>query len=221
MSETNDYIYIVLECSHTLVGKIAKKVEHYDYSHITTCFSDSLDSFASFSRRKLHAPFDAGFMRETLDCMAFGDYDTTQLKIFKVPLLPGRKEIIEKFIAAVERDDQYIFNVYSAFSMGLFHGFRIYKTYNCMSFVGRVLDLSGTVKLDRPYYRYDIRQMDELLTPYLYAEQEYECREIINQHYMDHVGFLPNVGMFLKLTGRLLFRLLTKRKQAKEDILPQ
>lgn len=221
MSETNDYIYIVLECSHTFVGKLSKTFEHYDYSHITTCFSDGIDDFASFSRRKLHAPFDAGFMRETLDCMAFGDHDTTQLKVFKVPLLPGRREVIEKFITAVENDKEYIFNFYSAFTMWAFHGFRIYKTYNCMSFVGRVLELTGTVKLDRPYYKYDIKEMDELLTEYLYAEKEYECTEVINEHYLDHVGFFANVGMFFKLIGRLFIRLITKSKLAKEDVLPQ
>lgn len=206
-----EYIYIALEASHTFVGTLSRIFEHYEYCHCVVCMDENLDSFASFSRRRLHAPFDSGFMRETLDCFAFGKNDSVKLKVFKIPVTHRNKVKIERFITTVEKDDAYIFNFFSAFTMAIFHGFRIYKTYNCMSFVGKVLELSGAVEMSKPYYKYDIKEIDALLSDYLYNEGKYECKEVINKHYMDKVNPIANVYMFFKLIFRLIYRVIFLR----------
>ena len=46
-------------------------------------------------------------------------------------------------------------------------------------------------------------------------EEKYFVREVIESpHYMDRVGFLYNVGSFIKLNGILLSRLFTKKPEA-------
>ena len=95
--------------------------------------------------------------------------------------------------------------------MGIFHGFRIYKTYNCMSFVGKILEMTGAVYMDRKYYRYTIEELEELMASYEKEENYFSPETVENAHYMDKVGFWYNVGSFIKLNGTLITRLLTKK----------
>ena len=54
----------------------------------------------------------------------------------------------------INNDNEYIFNLYSMATMSLFHGFRIYKAHNCMSFVSKILKLSKSVNMTKKYYKY-------------------------------------------------------------------
>lgn len=49
-------------------------------------------------------------------------------------------------------------------TMPILHGIYIEKKHNCMSFTGKILEISNTVQLDKPFYKYNIKEIDELLT---------------------------------------------------------
>lgn len=206
-----EYIYIVLEKSHTLLGKVSRLTDGYDYTHITISLNEDLKKFYSFSRFWHYAPFSSGFMKETLDCYAYGDNKSVKLKVFKIPVTKEEKSKIKRFIKDVYEDrENYVFNLYSALTMPLFHGFRIYKTYNCMSFCARALSMTKSVKLDKPYYKYTIAQLDDLLGEYVFEEREFERERIENEHYMRRIPLIYNVGAFVRLNAVLLDRLLFK-----------
>ena len=209
-----EYIYVVLEKSHTILGKVARLLDPYEYTHITVSLDGELKKFYSFSRLRHYGPFCSGITKETLDCYAYGNNKSVKLKVFKIPVTAEKKKEIVRFIKEVYDDRKnYYFNLYSALTMGIFHGFRIYKTHNCMTFVGRILELSGTFQMDKPYYKYSIEELDNLMSDYVF-EEKYFIREVIESpHYMDRVGFLYNVGSFIKLNGILLSRLLTKKPE--------
>lgn len=211
MSENQEYFYVALEKSHTLFGKVARLTDPYEYTHITYCGEEDLKHFVSFSRRKHYAPFSSGFSEETLDCFAYGKHQSVKLKIFKIPVSREIKEHINQFIKFVEKDRKnYYFNLYSAVSMPIFHGFRIYKTYNCMSFIGRILELSQTIPMDKAYYKYDISQLDKLMSDYVYAEREFSPDEILTPDYMDRVNIFYNIGTLIRMNAKLLWRLIFK-----------
>ena len=150
-----EYIYIVLEKSHTLLGRLARLIDPYEYTHITVNLDGKMKRFYSFSRFLHYAPFCSGFMKETLDCYAYGKNKKVKLKVFKVPVTHEEKKRIKAFIRGIYEDRKnYVFNLYSALTMSMIGGFEIYKTYNCMSFTGKVLSMTDAVKMDRPYYRY-------------------------------------------------------------------
>ncbi|MBE5806579.1 MAG: hypothetical protein E7313_07755 [Clostridiales bacterium] len=206
----NNYIYIVLVKALTGLGKFARLTGKYEYTHIAVCLDEKFDKFYTFSRRKHHSPFDCGFMIETLDCYAFGKYKNVKLKIFKVPVVKENKEKIEKYIENVSKDSEYIFNFFSMITMPIFGGFKIYKAHNCMSFVSKIIELSDIVNMIKPYYRYNIKQIDNLLTEYLYKEDFFDRKEIQTNEYMNHVCLIKNILYFMNLNGKLIYRLIVK-----------
>ena len=210
-NNNQDYIYIVLVKAMTGLGKFARKFSKYEYTHIAVCLNDKLDDFITFSRKKHYTPFDSGFMHETMDCYAFGNSEKIKLKIFKVPVTLDSKQSIIKYISKIENDKDYIFNLYSMATMSLFHGFRIYKALNCMSFVSKIIKLSNSVYMSKKYYKYNIKELDILLSNYKYKEDYFYKTKIENKNYMDKVSFVSNILMFFKLNGKLLHRIFSKR----------
>ena len=201
----------------TGLGKFARRFSKYEYTHIAVCMNKNIDDFITFSRKKHYTPFNSGFMHETLDCYAFGNNEKIKLKIFKLPVTIENKKIIEQYIKKVANDNEYIFNLYSMATMSLFHGFRIYKAHNCMSFVSKILKLSKSVNMTKKYYKYSIKDIDILLSDYKYKEEYFYKTKIQNKDYMDKVSFISNVGMFFRLNGKLLYRIFSKRGLIKNE----
>ena len=216
-NKNNDYIYIVLVKALTGLGKFARRFSKYEYTHIAVCINKNIDDFITFSRKKHYTPFNSGFMHETLDCYAFGNNEKIKLKIFKLPVTIENKKIIEQYIKKVANDNEYIFNLYSMATMSLFHGFRIYKAHNCMSFVSKILKLSKSVNMTKKYYKYSVKDIDILLSDYKYKEEYFYKTKIQNKDYMDKVSFISNVGMFFRLNGKLLYRIFSKRGLIKNE----
>ena len=215
-TKNEEYIYVVLVKALTGLGKFARCFSKYDYTHIAVCLDDKLDDFITFSRRKHFAPFDCGFMHETLDCYAFGNNEKVKLKIFKIPVSEADKSNIVKFIESISNDESYLFNFLSMITMTIIHGFRIYKSYNCMSFVGKIIELSNSVKMKKPYYKYNIKEIDSLLSCYLYKEKFFKKIKTQTENYMDKVNVFKNIKLFFKLNGKLIYRLIAKRKDIYE-----
>ena len=161
------YIYVVLVRAWTGIGFIARRILSYEYTHIAVCLEEPLEDFITFSRRNHYTPWNCGFMHETIESYIFGRHDSVKLKVFKVPTEAKRKQEIIEYINEIEADKNYKFNVFSMITMPILHGVPRKKAHNCMSFVGRILEMSGCVKMDRPSYRYNIKEMDELLTEYV------------------------------------------------------
>lgn len=212
----NDYIYVVLVKALTGIGKFARLTSKYDYTHIAVCLDEKFDKFYTFSRKKHYSPFDCGFMIETLDCYAFGKHNDVKLKIFKLPVSKENKNKIIKFIKKVSKDPKYIFNFFSMITMPIFHGFKIYKSYNCMSFVSKIIELSNTVNMSKAYYKYNIREIDELLIKYLYKEDFFKKQKIEKEEYMKYVGILKNILNFINLNIKLTYRLIVKGNEKNE-----
>lgn len=212
----NNYIYVVLVKALTGLGNFARLIGKYEYTHIAVCLDEKLDKFYTFSRKKHFSPFDCGYMIETLDCYAFGKNEKVKLKVFKIPVSSKNKEEIEKYISKISNDSKYIFNFFSMVTMPIFHGFRIYKSHNCMSFVSKILELTNTVKMSKPYYKYNIKELDELLNDYLYNEDYYKKKKIETKGYMNRVSVTKNILYFIKLNSKLIYRMVIKEKYRNE-----
>lgn len=213
MSE-KEYIYVVLVKALTGLGKFSRKISKYEYTHIAVSLDAELQDFVTFSRKYHYAPFHAGFMHEKVEHYAFGSHRKVKVKVFKVPVVNIGN--IKDYIKRIEEDEEYIFNIYSMITMPLLHGFGIYKAHNCMSFAGKIVELTGRVKMDKKYYKYSIEELDSLLTPYFYKETELEKTKE-DEEYMKNAGFLANLKAFARLNGKLIYRIICKRKQRYEE----
>lgn len=203
----NEYIYIVLVKALTGLGQFSRIISKYEYSHIAVCLDEKLNDFVTFSRRKHYSPFNAGFMHEKREHYAFGENEKVKVKVFKVPVTKENKIKIIKYIEKIENDKEYVFNLYSMLTMPFIHGFEIYKAHNCMSFVGKIIELSKSVEMDKPYYKYNIPEMDELLEDYKYKEG-YLKKKQEDYEYMQKDDMVSNVKMFVGLNGELIKRML-------------
>lgn len=204
-----DYIYVVFVKAHTGLGKIARKLSGYEYTHIAVCLDKPLKEFITFSRRKHSAPFDCGFMRETLDCYAYGNHRGVKLKVVALPVSQKNRAQIEEYISLIENDDAYVFNFFSMLTMSFLHGLPIYKAHNCMSFVAKLIELSGAVKLEKKYYKYNISEMEDLLSGFTSREGIACKKKIETVNYMEHVSILRNICLFIKLNSTLISRLIS------------
>ncbi len=164
------HIYIVLIKAHTGLGKFARMFSKYDYTHIAVSLDSSLTDFVTYSRRRHYLPLDAGFMHEYRDYYAFGRHSKVKVKVFDLPVEEHCYEDVLRFISSCEGDEEQKFNLFSMATMSIFHGFRIYKAHNCMSFCGRVIQLTGVISMEKPYYKYSIQEMDALLEKNFYFE---------------------------------------------------
>lgn len=205
----NKAVYVVLIKAMTGLGVFARKIFKYPYTHIAVCLDENLEDFVTFSRRKHFAPFDAGFMHEKREHYAFGKYKNFQAKVFKLSVTEENYEKIKAYVEQIENDDEYIFNIFSMVTMGLFHGVKIYKALNCMSFTAKIIELSEVTKLDRQYHKYNIKEMDELLKDYLWKEEELP-KSADDLEYMSGKVWAKNIALYFKLNGQILFRLLFK-----------
>ena len=117
--EKDEYIYIVLVKALTGLGRIARKITRYEYTHIAISLDENLEDFITFSRRKHYSPFDAGFMHEKREYYAFGKNKNVKVKVFKIKISQYNKEKIIEYIDKIENDKEYIFNFYSMIFMSL------------------------------------------------------------------------------------------------------
>lgn len=163
-------IYIVLVRAHTGLGTFARLCTGYPYTHIAISLNRSLTDFISFSRRRHAQPFDAGLTHEKRDYYAFGRHQGVRVKVFQLPLQPVQARQIEQYIQQCASDTQMRFNLFSMATMPLLHGFPIAHAENCMSFTAKIVRLSRCVPMKKPCYRYSIRDLDTLLTRFLWFE---------------------------------------------------
>lgn len=211
MSKDED-IYIVLIKALTGLGKCSRWLDAYEYTHIAVSLDKELKNFATFSRKQHFSPFCAGFMYEKREHYVFGRNKTVKMKVFKIPVSKEEKAGITNYINRIEKDKEYVFNLYSMLTMPFLHGIKIYKAHNCMSFVGKIIELSNVVQMKKESYQYSIKEMDALLVNYFYKEY-YLTKEKDDKEYMRKVGILENTKWFLKLNSILIYRLLFKRKE--------
>lgn len=198
------YIYIVLIKAHTGLGSLARVITKYDYTHIAVCANRKLDDFITYSRRRHYLPFDAGFMHEKRDFYSFGKHEKTKIKVFRIPVEEKNLNRIRFFISECENDRTQMFNLFSMITMPVIHGFMIPGTNNCMTFVSKIAELSGQVRVDKPFYRYNIKELDELLSEYFYFEGMLKRKD--SEEYAEYMK-KPSAAEYIRYGTKTVFTL--------------
>ena len=90
-------LYILFEKSNSTVGRLGRRVMPYPYTHVTVSFDG--ETYYSFSRRRYHDPFDAGFTEEKL---AYFAYEETEVKIYRLDISEEEKRKYKNNIEDIE-----------------------------------------------------------------------------------------------------------------------
>ena len=207
-------VYIVLIKAHTGLGAVARHITGYPYTHIAVSLDRSMTDFVSFSRRFHNFPFDAGFTHEYRHYYAFGEHRYFCAKIFSLTVTDQNYSAITEYISECEHDSRRIFNLFSMATMPILGGFRIYRADNCMSFAAKIAELSGCVRMSKPYWRWSVRELDELLSDYACFEGKLVRGEnFTDDEYMKSFSPLKYLTDMIKLISRLTFRAIFRRNR--------
>lgn len=216
-------IYICFMATMTTIAKISRRISGCDYTHISISLDEKLEDFVSFSRRSTNTPLDAGIVWERRGDYVQPGQNSYRTRIYRIPVSQGGLERIKELIQDYEHDPEYMFNIFSMVTMTVFHGFSIYKTENCMSFVGRIIEMTGAVQLTRPSYKYLPEELMRLLAGYEYFDGMMPADSADKNHREREIGFWQKSILNARILLTLLYRMVFKagkgsgKNDGKED----
>jgi len=187
-------LYILFERSNSLIGRLGRVFMPYPYTHVTISFDG--ESYHSFSRRKLHNPFDAGLTEEKL---AYFAYEEVEVKIYKTEISDEEKD---KIIAFMEQVKGCPFDVIDMILMPIVHGHKNKRAYNCMSFVAEVLTILD-YPLPNKLYKNSIEDIENALISKGVKGEVVRLPKQFDEEYMSKVSFKDKLTAFIRLFNKL------------------
>lgn len=188
-------LYILFEKSNSAIGRLGRLLMPYPYTHVTLSFDG--ENYFSFSRRKFHDPFDAGFTEEKL---AYFAYEKVEVRIYRLPISEEEKGKIEAFAASVS---DCPFDVLDMILMPISRGHKNRNGYNCMSFVADVLRILK-IPLPRKGYENNIEDIENALRNYGLKGETVVLEPRWDEAYMAKVS-LPQKMRSLSVLFRRLY----------------
>lgn len=143
--DEEDYsIYIVLSKTQTLPSRVIKLWTREPYAHTSLAMDVELKEMYSFARKRLHNPFDCGFINEDITTGVFGrDTQTT----CRVSRLRVTKEQYEKILKILDdfKSEKAIYRYNYLGILGVMCHWSVERRYNyfCSQFVSFVLKKAG------------------------------------------------------------------------------
>lgn len=195
-------IYIVLVKAQTGLGKTARFLTHYPYTHIAVSFDKSMTNFYGFSRKYHNLPFCAGFMCEKRDYFAFGKHKFFDAKIFELPVSEDNYKKILKFIFRCKTGT---FNIMAT-------KIRIKNTYNCMTFTAKILKLTGLFDMSRPYDKYNIPDMDKIMEKHCVFEGKIKRKT--SESYKEYMKIF-SLSEYIRSFTEMIYKLVKLYKGGK------
>ncbi len=150
-SNQQEYIYIMLSKTNTLLGKTIQRALGVSYNHCSLALDDSLETIYSFGRKELRNMFVAGFVQESKSKGFFAVHHDSDITLLRLPVTVEEKKRIRERIAVFQQNAAPC--KYSV--LGLLYcywGIPVEREnkFFCSQFVAQVLFLAGVSVFDRP-----------------------------------------------------------------------
>ncbi len=151
ISDTQEYIYIVVSKTDTLLGKVIQRKLDVNYNHCSISLQEDLESFWAFGRKKINNMFCAGFVEESKSRGFFEKFNTSKIAVIKVPVSGEQyQKLIDNIEVFKHQRDQYTFNALGLVYCYLGIDKKRKNKYFCAQFVSEVLNASDINLLDKP-----------------------------------------------------------------------
>ena len=143
-------VYIVISKTSTLPSNVIKMWTKEPYAHTSLAMDIELNEMYSFARKRLHNPFDCGFIYEDITTGVFGrDVDTT-CRIGRLRVTPEQhRNIIDILNQFKEEQQQYGYNYLGIFGVMINKAVEREYNYFCSQFVFYVLREAGVEMFDK------------------------------------------------------------------------
>lgn len=208
----NDYIYVVFIRSNTKAGSVIRKLTGWKYSHVSICFDENKDEFYAFSRLNYKSSFWAGYTKEYKSNYTLLKDKDAELTYYKIPITKEEKKNILTFIKTIEEDKEYIFNYPSMLTTTIVHGFELYKSFNCITFVSKILEFISSIKMTKKYYKYDLNELEQDVIEYYYKKETIHITTLNKENkFFDKINYKSRKREEFKLFNECVYRLFKKK----------
>ncbi len=182
----NKCVYILVSKTATLPSNVIKMWTKEPYAHTSLALDLELNEMYSFARKKLHNPFDCGFISEDITKGVFGRDTGTTCKIARLWITAEQHRKILEILEKFKQDKAiYGYNYLGIFGIAFFNK-AVERKYNyfCSQFVFHVLEKAGVKMfnkkpgLARPE---DFRVWEEL--EFIYEGKLNQYRDYLKANY--------------------------------------
>lgn len=206
------YIYVAFVRSNTKAGGIIRKITGWKYSHVSIALDKTSGKFYAFSRLNYQSSFMAGFTTEYKSNYTLLNHTPAEVTYYKIPITEEELNTVKAFIYMLSRDKEYIFNYPSMFTTTILHGFRIYKSYNCITFVSKILSFLRSVKLSKKYYKYDLNELERDVISFYDSKESFQIERLdFPNPFFDKIHFCKRKEAELKLLSECFYRLVFQK----------
>ena len=217
--EKQKNLYIAFVKSNTNAGVLIRKLTGWRYSHISISLDDNLEEYHAFSRLNYKSSFIAGYTKEYKSNYSQLKNKKAEITYYKIPITKKELDKINNFIEDIKNDKEYIFNYPSMFTTTILHGFELYKSYNCITFVTKILTFINKVKLERKYYKYDLNNLEDELKKYYYKEESFIITKLDKPNsFYNNMPYILRKKEEIKLFNECIYRLIFKKPTKKYSI---
>lgn len=205
------YIYVAFVRSNTKAGVLIRKLTGWKYSHVSIALDKTSGKFYAFSRLNYQSSFMAGFTVEYKSNYTLLKNTPAEITYYKIPVTDEELNKVKAFIYMLSSDKEYIFNYPSMFTTTILHGFRIYKSYNCITFVSKILSFLNSVELSKKYYKYDLNELEREVISFYDAKETFLINQLeIPTPFFDKMTWKERKRQEMKLLSECFYRLFLK-----------
>ena len=136
------YIYVVVSATYTKAAKVIRMATRSVYNHVSIAFDENMRELYSFARLYYNMPFVGGPVKETYDRLSLKRPENVEIKVYKVPVSAAAYYRAYARVREIFGDDEYAYNLISAFTFIFRHGVERYKTFTCSEFVSHIMRIA-------------------------------------------------------------------------------
>ncbi len=140
MTNTNDYIYIVISQTGTVLSRLLKLITKADYNHVSLGLTDDLENMYSFGRLHPYNPIWGGFVNESPNRGTFKRFYNTKVIVLSLKVSSNTYKNISETIQYIsDNRRKYHYNYFGVFFGAFKHVHKASNSYYCSEFVKEIL----------------------------------------------------------------------------------
>lgn len=214
------YIYLVFSATQNGMGRMIRRVTGYRFNHVSVSLTAASGCMYSFARHYKDAPLYGGFVRETAQRFADDSAHAATVRVCAIPVNDAQHRRARQYLdSLLRRREQYIYNLASAATFPLGHEVRVPGAMTCIQFAiallrraaaprSRLIPEFCTIReLESIYGRYAVYDGSFTASPIAVGSGDIPADDYLTPHSLSW-----RVGATVKNTGRLVHRMLHKRK---------
>ncbi len=149
MKKNQEFVYIMVSKTNTLLGLTIQRFLGVSYNHCSIALDDSLETIYSVGRKELWNIFDAGFVVESKSSGFFAVHHNADIVLLRIPVSPMEKQKLRQAI------EEYQQTAYKYNLLGLVYCYRGIPRERgnrlfCSQFVAKVLQQAEIHVMDKP-----------------------------------------------------------------------